>query len=106
VVSVANLAAAPELSDRYTPHWALFCCGPALTGLAPQVHPRLLGLEHDDDRAAVLVDGVLCARDHFNDPAARACRQCGVGLDQPPRAFQRRRTMRTAAVTAIAYIRP
>jgi hypothetical protein len=37
-----------------------------------------------------LVDGVLCARDHFNDPAARACRQCGIGLDQPPRGFQRR----------------
>ena len=38
----------------------------------------------------VLVDGVLCARDHFNDPGARACRQCGIGLDQPPRSFQRR----------------
>jgi hypothetical protein len=44
----------------------------------------------DDDPPAVLVDGVLCARDHFNDPAARACRQCGIGLDQPPRGLQRR----------------
>ena len=44
----------------------------------------------DEDRWAVLVDGVLCARDHFNDPSARSCRQCGIGLDQPPRNVQRR----------------
>jgi hypothetical protein len=43
-----------------------------------------------DGPQAVMVDGVPCARDHFNDPAARACRQCGVGLDQPPRNIQRR----------------
>jgi hypothetical protein len=43
-----------------------------------------------DDPQAVLVDGVLCARDHFNDPSARVCRQCGIGLDQPPGNFQRR----------------
>jgi hypothetical protein len=43
-----------------------------------------------DGPRAVMVDGVPCARDHFNDPAARACRQCGIGLDQPPRNFQRR----------------
>jgi hypothetical protein len=43
-----------------------------------------------DDRQAVQVDGVPCARDHFNDPSARVCRQCGIGLDQPPRNFQRR----------------
>ena len=33
---------------------------------------------------AAAVDGVLCASGHFTDPAGRACRQCGVGLDQPP----------------------
>jgi hypothetical protein len=43
-----------------------------------------------DDPQVVLVDGVLCARDHFNDPTARACRQCGIGLDQLPRSFKRR----------------
>jgi hypothetical protein len=43
----------------------------------------------DGDRPEVLVDGVLCARGHFNDPAARACRQCGTGLDQPPRNLMR-----------------
>ena len=42
------------------------------------------------DVPEVLVDGVLCARDHFNDPAARACRQCGTGLDQPPGNLRRR----------------
>jgi FHA domain len=43
-----------------------------------------------DDPWAVLVDGVLCAGDHFNDPGARACRQCGIGLDQTPRNVERR----------------
>ena len=43
-----------------------------------------------DEPPPVLVDGVVCARDHFNDPGARACRQCGIGLDQPPRSLQRR----------------
>ena len=38
----------------------------------------------------VLVDGVLCANGHFNDPGARSCRQCGIGLEQPPRHFDRR----------------
>lgn len=38
----------------------------------------------------VLVDGVLCASGHFNDPSARSCRQCGIGMEQPPRHFDRR----------------
>ncbi len=44
------------------------------------------GAVHDD----VLVDGVLCANGHFNDPSARSCRQCGIGMEQPPRHFDRR----------------
>jgi hypothetical protein len=43
-----------------------------------------------DPLPPVLVEGVLCGRDHFNDPSARTCRQCGSTLDQPPRNFQRR----------------
>ena len=55
------------------------------------VPPTILdGPVAGDDSRAVLVDGVLCARDHFNDPSARACRRCGIGLDQPPRSFERR----------------
>ncbi len=42
------------------------------------------------DRSAVVVEGVLCASEHFNDPEARACRQCGTSLDQPPRSVLRR----------------
>jgi FHA domain len=42
------------------------------------------------DRPAAMVEGVLCASEHFNDPDARTCRQCGVSLDQPPRNVQRR----------------
>jgi hypothetical protein len=44
----------------------------------------------DHGSSAVLVDGVRCASGHFNDPAARACRQCGARLDQPPRHIERR----------------
>jgi hypothetical protein len=58
-------------------------------------HPPTVGTQTVEPAAvdgpqAVMVDGVPCARDHFNDPAARACRQCGIGLDQPPRNIQRR----------------
>jgi FHA domain len=42
------------------------------------------------ERSAAVVEGVLCASEHFNDPDARTCRQCGVSLDQPPRNIQRR----------------
>jgi hypothetical protein len=45
---------------------------------------------YSGDPWAVLVDGVLCAGDHFNDPRARACRLCGIGLEQPPRNVERR----------------
>jgi len=43
-----------------------------------------------DGSPPVLVEGVLCPREHFNDPGARACRQCGTGLNQVPRNVQRR----------------
>jgi hypothetical protein len=42
------------------------------------------------DRSAVVVEGVLCASEHFNDPDASACRQCGMALDQAPRSVLRR----------------
>jgi hypothetical protein len=67
--------------------------GQPAPGLAPPGAPGdgpAGGLAGGDDPQAVQVDGVPCARDHFNDPSARVCRQCGIGLDQPPRNFQRR----------------
>ena len=42
------------------------------------------------DEDAVLVDGVLCGHGHFNDPGAWSCRDCGLGMEQPPRHFERR----------------
>lgn len=36
----------------------------------------------------VLVKGTLCASGHFNDPGARSCRECGVGMEQPPRHLE------------------
>jgi hypothetical protein len=56
----------------------------------PAASTRADGIACDDDPHAVLVDGVLCAAGHFNNPAARACRRCGIGLDQPPRNIKRR----------------
>jgi hypothetical protein len=62
--------------------------GPSAPG--PPGNAQAGELAGGDDPQAVQVDGVPCARDHFNDPSARVCRQCGIGLDQPPRNFQRR----------------
>jgi hypothetical protein len=58
-----------------------------LTGSSPAV---VTGSVPATDRPASLVEGVLCASEHFNDPEARACRQCGMRLDQLPRNVQRR----------------
>ena len=39
---------------------------------------------------AVLVDGVVCVRDHFNRPDAPVCRQCGAALSGRPSSLVRR----------------
>jgi hypothetical protein len=44
----------------------------------------------EDGPEPVVVEGVLCTREHFNDPGARYCRQCGIGMGQLPRTFQQR----------------
>jgi hypothetical protein len=49
------------------------------------------GGPREDGPQPVLVEGALCPREHFNDPAARACRECGISMDQPPGNLQRRR---------------
>jgi hypothetical protein len=35
-----------------------------------------------------MVEGVLCARNHFNDPDVAYCRQCGIGMVQQTRRTQ------------------
>jgi hypothetical protein len=63
------------------------------TVAAPSAAPPLTELpevSEEDAPPPVLVEGVLCGREHFNDPSGRTCRQCGSSLDQPPRNFQRR----------------
>jgi hypothetical protein len=44
-----------------------------------------------DGRPPVLVEGVLCARNHFNDPDVQYCRVCGIGMVQLTRKVQRQR---------------
>jgi hypothetical protein len=60
------------------------------------------GEAHDHDHAAepdvpplapegaepVMVEGVLCARNHFNDPDVAYCRQCGLSMVQQTRRTQ------------------
>lgn len=36
-----------------------------------------------------LVDGVLCARNHFNDPDVQYCRQCGIAMVQLTQRIQK-----------------
>jgi hypothetical protein len=36
-----------------------------------------------------LVDGVLCARNHFNDPNVQYCRQCGIAMVQMTQRIQK-----------------
>lgn len=36
-----------------------------------------------------LVDGVLCARNHFNDPNVQYCRQCGISMVQLTQRIQK-----------------
>jgi hypothetical protein len=36
-----------------------------------------------------LVDGVLCARNHFNDPNVQYCRQCGIAMVQLTQRIQK-----------------
>jgi hypothetical protein len=57
---------------------------PVIGSPAPAAQPA-----EADHSQVVLVDGVLCAGGHFNDPGAWSCRQCGIGLDQPPRDIVR-----------------
>jgi hypothetical protein len=51
---------------------------------------EIAGGTREDGPEPVLVEGALCPREHFNDPAARACRECGMSTDQRPGNRQRR----------------
>lgn len=54
---------------------------------APDLVP--LDLADADGPPSVLVEGVLCARNHFNDPDVQFCRVCGIGMVQLTRKVQR-----------------
>jgi hypothetical protein len=61
---------------------------------APDVGDQVPVVEAGDDSepyaaAPALVEGVLCARNHFNDPNVQYCRQCGISMVQLTRKVQR-----------------
>jgi hypothetical protein len=62
------------------------------TTSVPQALPTVISRDAMDDGGTepVMVDGVLCIQEHFNDPDALYCRRCGMSMDQLPRTFQRR----------------
>jgi hypothetical protein len=61
----------------------------SVTGAHEPVPVENAGGADVEGPAPVLVDGVLCARQHFNDPNVRYCRQCGLGIAQGGRNVQR-----------------
>jgi len=83
VTAVAD-AAEPAVMTQETLHDI------AASQLTGSLVAEVTGSVPASDRSAVVVEGVLCASEHFNDPEARACRQCGMGLDQQPRSVLRR----------------
>jgi FHA domain len=54
----------------------------SVTGAREPVPPGSGGDADVEGPAPVLVEGVLCARQHFNDPNVRYCRQCGLAIAQ------------------------
>jgi len=83
-LTAAADAAEPTAMTQETLH---DIAAPQLTGA---LSAEVTGSVPASERSAVVVEGVLCAGEHFNDPEARACRQCGMSLDQQPRTVLRR----------------
>jgi hypothetical protein len=68
---------------------------PTVPGPAPEPDdwvpaPESADSARGDGPEPALVDGVLCLQEHFNDPDAQCCRQCGIGMGQLPRTLRRR----------------
>jgi hypothetical protein len=80
--SATPVAALPPLAVARPPAVSE---GPAGTGTGPLGHPApshrlppLSGNQTADDNA--LVQGILCSRHHFNNPAAAFCMVCGISM--------------------------
>ena len=50
----------------------------------PAAEPDMPPLAPEGAQTA-MVEGVLCARNHFNDPDVAYCRQCGISMVQQTR---------------------
>jgi len=78
-VSFLSPSGEPDQSDQ-GPH-----------GKPVEVDIPSAGTEDTDPHVAdpALVDGVLCARNHFNDPNVQYCRQCGISMVQLTQRVQK-----------------
>jgi len=66
----------------------------SLPGVPDHAHDHDQAAEPDvpplapEGAAPAMVEGVLCVRNHFNDPDVAYCRQCGISMVQQTRRIQ------------------
>jgi FHA domain len=65
-----------EVSDQASGH-------PADAAAGEHRGPAPTTLPHPVSDTAELVEGIVCARQHFNNPLARYCQVCGISMVQP-----------------------
>jgi hypothetical protein len=70
--------------------------GDQVRAAAPRRAPLPLGAKPPDERGLLRtergpskVDGIYCKNEHFNDPEARYCAVCGIGMSQQTRVRKR-----------------
>jgi hypothetical protein len=98
LLSVGGRAAEAEDGDTVDIHSSPAADDSAPAGSGPLPPSSVLGLadeeapgppsvrlRSDSEPKPVTVTGVSCGRGHFNDPAARFCRVCGLGMHQTSR---------------------
>ncbi len=87
----------PVLRARLAPDFiSLPLAGDQARAAAPRRAPLPLGAEPPDEggpgraeRGPSKVEGIYCKNDHFNDPEARYCAVCGIGMSQQTRVRKR-----------------
>ena len=85
--AVTSLAAP---SDGGVDHFRIVTLRSGHDDVARTPLPVVADHEARDVDSGVIVRGLYCGRDHFNDPRARYCRTCGLAMAQSKFRFARR----------------